>query len=415
MMTAEEVLRRLGEEQDLDAVKLEWDQSQAAFPASGIVFLQPEQVRENLLYCGFGEDTLGPVLAAAARIQADPALAALAWHCAWRVFESKDEHWFAGWPRLEKALGEDAGLLCLLVGIAKVPRVRAFHRQMSIPEEVTRETCLEAFAYSLNYAEMSGGRLGIPLGQLFWLRHYTREKYFRLGRYEFWLKRLEWDIRVYRSKLSRQVLALAPAGLRFDAGGYRLDDHQPEQAGEWRSCLVEEPGRIAGTPISPKGFALSEPATLDLAEWQPVLRQHDWVLDMHIPAGGGMSPEAVHASFRRAAEFFPRYFPETPPIAYVCWSWIYNPGLAEFMPPQSNLVCNLGDAYLIPVESGPHDGLEFIFYQDQFDASTAPRKSSLQRAVLDYLDRGGRWRCGAMFYLLEDLDQLGAAVYQRSA
>jgi hypothetical protein len=290
---------------------------------------------------------------------------------------------------------------------------------MGIPADVTRETCLEPYAFSLNYAEMSGGRLGIPMGQLFWLRHYTREKYFRLGRYEFWLKPFDWEIRIYRSNRSGQVLALAPHDVHYDARGLRPGDQKPGQPGErlllygdWRSQLVEEPGRITGSPIDPRGFARRQPVTLDLAEWQPALRAGDWVLDMHIPAGGGMAPEVVRASFRRAAEFFPRHFPATPPKAFMCWSWIYNPGLAEFLPPESNLVRNLSDAYLIPVDSDPEDGLGFVFYQDKFDAATAPRKTSLQRAVLEYLARGGRWRCGSMFYLMEDIDRLGTAVYQ---
>jgi hypothetical protein len=426
MMQVEEVLHRLEEEAALEAVKHYWDESQAAFPTGGIDFLQPEQVRANLLACGFGAHTFEQALRAAAKIQADPALAALIWHCAWRVYESHDEHWFSAWPRLDRALGEDAGVFNLLVGIAMAPRVYAHHQRMGIPADVTRDTCLEPYAFSLNYAEMSGGRLGIPMGQLFWLRYYTREKYFRLGRYEFWLKRFDWKIPIFRSSRSGQVLALAPHDVGFDAQGFYHRDLKHEESeglpprsgekrplsGEWRSRLVEEPGRITGSPIDPRGFALRQPVTLDLAEWQPALQPGDWVLDMHIPAGGGMAPEVVQDSFRRAAEFFPRHFPETPPKALMCWSWIYNPGLAEFLPPQSNLVRNLSDAYLIPVDSDPEDGLGFVFYQDKFDAATAPRKTSLQRAVLDYLARGGRWRCGSMFYLMEDIDRLGSAVYQ---
>ena len=297
MMHVEEVLNSLEEEAALDAVKLYWEESQAAFPAGGIDFLQPEQVRDNLLACGFSPAALEPALRAAEKIQADPALAALIWHCAWRVYESDDEHWFGGWPRLDKALGEDAGVFNLLVGIAMAPRVRAHHQRMGIPADVTRETCLEPYAFSLNYAEMSGGRLGIPMGQLFWLRYYTREKYFRLGRYEFWLKPFDWEVRIYRSSRSGQVLALAPHDVHYDARGLPPGVQKPGQPGErlllygdWRSRLVEEPGRITGSPIDPRGFARRQPVTLDLAEWQPALQAGDWVLDMHIPAGGGMAP-----------------------------------------------------------------------------------------------------------------------------
>lgn len=412
MMNIAEVLRAIHEEDTLPAVQIEWEQSQAAFPQAGIDFLRPDVLSEAMLYCGFEPDQLPPLLAFAARVQADPCLAALIWHAAWRTYESDDEHWFGGWPRLEKALGIESGLFFLLVGLAMIPRVRRLHASWGIPDEVTRETCRQNQSYSLNYAAATEGGLGIPIGQLFWLRHYTREPYFRLGRYEFWLKRLDWDIRVYRHKTRGCVLALAPDDMRYDAQGYCPVDSLPDQPGDWRTTLVESEGRLRAYPISPLGVVVREPVELILDEWTPALTTHDWVLDMHIPAGGGMSAEAVHASMRRAAEFFPKFFPDRPAKAFVCWSWIYNPGLAEFLPAESNLVRNLSDAYLVPVESHPGDGLGFIFYQETFDARTAPRKTSLQRAVLDYLERGGIFRSGGMFYLLEDLDRLGTAVYR---
>ena len=131
------------------------------------------------------------------------------------------------------------------------------------------------------------------------------------------------------------------------------------------------------------------------------------------PPAAGCRPRQFYASFRRAAEFFPHYFPDTPPKAYVCWSWIYNPCLAEFFTPAEQSGAQPGRRLSPPSRIRPGDGLEFIFYQDKFDASTAPRKTSLQRAVLDYLASGGRWRCGTMFYLMQDMDQLGTAVYSR--
>jgi hypothetical protein len=415
MIRVEELLNRLGEEESLAALKMEWDLSQAAYPAGGPDFLRPEQVRVNMLACGFGDEDIARALPVAARLQADPLLAALTWHIAWRIFESDDDHWFAGWPRLEKALGENAGMPFLLAGVALVPRVQAHHAQMGIEPAVTEETLRQTHHFSRNYAESYPGRLGIHTPPSIWLRHYTREKYFRLGRFEFWLKRWDGETRVFRSRLSGQVLALAPAGERFDAQGYMPVEEEPVQPGEWRSILEEGAGWVRGNPVSPLGHGLPEPVKLDLAEWQPALCKGDWVLDMHIPAGGGMEPEAVHASWRRAAEFFPRHFPETLPKAYVCWSWIYNPNLGEILPPGSNLVRNIQEAYLLPVASSPDDGLSFFFYQDRFDPLTAPRKTSLQRAVLAYLERGGRWRCGAMFYLMDDLDKLGQRHYQRQA
>ena len=62
-------------------------------------------------------------------------------------------------PGSEKCWRRMPGLFSLLVGIAMVPRVRASTANAwGFPQDVTRETCLEPYAYSLNYAEMTGGK-----------------------------------------------------------------------------------------------------------------------------------------------------------------------------------------------------------------------------------------------------------------
>ena len=68
MISVEELLNRLGEEQALAAVSMEWEQSQAAFPAGGPDFLQPEKVRANMLACGFGAEDIARALPVAAAL-----------------------------------------------------------------------------------------------------------------------------------------------------------------------------------------------------------------------------------------------------------------------------------------------------------------------------------------------------------
>jgi len=45
---------------------------------------------------------------------------------------------------------------------------------------------------------------------------------------------------------------------------------------------------------------------------------------------------------------------------------------------------------------------------------TAPRETSLQRAILDYLQAGNVWRAGGMFFLMDDLDRFGRQWYRSS-
>ena len=121
--------------------------------------------------------------------------------------------------------------------------------------------------------------------------------------------------------------------------------------------------RRAGTSCHRAAHGVNQTAHLPLAEWEPALQPGDSVLDMDIPAGGGMTPEACRHSLSAARDFFAERFPETKPKAVVCGSWLFNTQLEEVLGPEANLVKFQRELYLYPVPSSGQDGLWFIFLQ----------------------------------------------------
>ncbi len=152
--------------------------------------------------------------------------------------------------------------------------------------------------------------------------------------------------------------------------------------------------------------------------WEPVLRRGDPILEVHIPAGGGMTPAACQESMARAVEFFPRHFPERPFVGFACGSWILNPQLHEIYRPGrdgvSNMVLWQRQLYLFPLVNGPdtRSGLTFVFGVPDVDPATAPRDTSLRRALLEHIDGGGRLLGGGMFLLLEEFARYGQQPYR---
>ena len=122
-------------------------------------------------------------------------------------------------------------------------------------------------------------------------------------------------------------------------------------------------------------------------------RQDEWVLDVHIPESGPLTPDAVGASFERAVTFFGQYFPDQPVTAAVCGSWLLDPYLAEHLPSTSNIVAF--QRLFTPVGQPRDDELDalyFTFGQRSLDnLDRLPRDSSLQRLVLDRLAAGEHW------------------------
>jgi hypothetical protein len=114
-----------------------------------------------------------------------------------------------------------------------------------------------------------------------------------------------------------------------------------------------------------------------------------------------------------ALGFFDRHHGESPWVAMVCNSWILNTQIETILPADSNLVRHMRDLYLFPVRSSGRDGLWNIFLQEPVDLGTAPRDTSLQRAVLRFLEAGNAWRGGGMFVLREHVLLVGRQHYRR--
>jgi len=128
-------------------------------------------------------------------------------------------------------------------------------------------------------------------------------------------------------------------------------------------------------------------------EPQPPVALGPWFLDVHIPEAGPLCPEAVDDSFRHATAFFARHFPKQPARTAICNSWLLDPFLADHLPPTSNIVMfgRSFTPYGEPVDD-ELDAVYFTFGVRSLDVlDRLPRKSSLQRLVLDRIGSGGRW------------------------
>lgn len=406
-------LSELGIADAYDVFSPHWEESEASHPEGGPAFVQAEQVAAHHAFAGLPAE-LEPLLQEAARrVRETPALSHLAWHCEQLLFEHADYEGTSirNWPPLTAALGDVQGLLYLLVGMAMIPRVKALHRARGVPEQVTRESCGH-FPSILRLYRDAHGAWGVPLNVLYWLRHYTAGDLFTLGRLQYMVRPFSGRIEAYRHVRTREVIALAADGTRFAEDGFIVSEAAPDGPGAWTARLEHGEAAVTGTPISPTGVGVNAEVVLGRDEWRRVLAPGDPVLDTHIPGGGGMTPERCHDTMRRALEFFPRYFPERPFVGFGCGSWILNPELEWIYSPTSNMVLWQRELYLYPIPSGPRSGLFFVFGRDDLDPATTPRDTSLRRALLEQLDRGGRLIGGGMFFLKEDFDHFGTQFYR---
>ncbi len=316
-------------------------------------------------------------------------------------------------PNSEKVFGENVGILNLMVALSSLPLTGKTLEKLGIPEQHLHDIASWIGGTVQIYAAAHNGIPGHTLTQTPWLRWHVDGKLFRIGRLEYlfggWP---EWLPVVYKNRKDGKLAVLCRDQWAFDKDGFRVDPEKETPAFVTR--LKELDNRITGTPVMPDGFPLSgRKVTLDLRDWMPLCAPWDMIPSLHIPGGGGMTPEAIKSSLLEAKQFFRKYF-STDVKAFVCGSWIFNPAWERELP-DSNLADFSRQVYktpCFPVGGGP--GLFFVYGRDDMDPRELPCTSSLHKAFRRIYEKGEPLRSGAMFILTEDLVHYGTEYYRRT-
>jgi hypothetical protein len=412
----EQVATQLGFSSAGQALCTDWDAAMRVPLEQAKPFLEPGFIeragREVLLT----EDMIRELVGFAARIAADEYVVAFFWYCRYRILNdpSMTLSWEEQWPPLDAYLGQEAGLVNVLVMLSAVPEMRQTYRRLGIPDDIVRDTVsdlrlwMETDLYYQRYR-----RWGITPWIARWLCHHWQGKILQLGRLQFSPGVFGGHLRAYRHRKRREVVAIAEAGIRFAADGNAWCSYCGNENEVWTSRLEDEQGAVTGNPITPDGFAQRQLRRLAFDEWEPALAPGDDILIFHIPAGQPMAFDECGESFRRAMQVFPRYFPEFKFRGFTTGTWLLDARLQTLLAPESNIVRMQRETYLFPGLQG--DNQEYyqrIFGWGVTDINSVPWKTSLQKTIGAYLNNGGHFHGGYCFLLREDLSW-GDQVYLR--
>lgn len=408
---------RLGELEE--PFRLDWSASLRSLPRGPLPFLSEEFVRESAAAASLPGEAVERLAEVAARCRRDPDLSRLLWHehrlftgaavsvevRPWRlrrraIGPPMPEGEPAGFPDLSAAVGEDAPAVNLLLVLSAVPNARWFYERRRLPGSVLSDTLSDI---ALRSVSSPRGVPGIDGTSLSWLRHHLRGRLFRLGRLQFMAGSFERWLTVYRSAATSRVRALAAPGLVVDARG--LLRYEGGGEGEWVTARRSTGDALVGNPVLPDGTVARREVALDLADYRPVLRHRSPVLEIHVPAGSPLLPQACAESIAQACEFFPRYLPERAFLGFTCESWFLGRELLDLLPPGSNIRRFAAELYLYPCMGGEEEAGERIFGPAGATSPSAgqPRTTALQRSAADHLSRGGTFRLGGGFLLAEEL------------
>lgn len=114
-------------------------------------------------------------------------------------------------------------------------------------------------------------------------------------------------------------------------------------------------------------------------------------LEIHIPAGGGMTPESCRDSIEKSRGFFKKYFPDFVYSKYTCHSWLLDETLLGFVKEDSN-IAKFMKMFKITEQDESYAALRYLFRHDatRENIEGFEPKTRLAAEIKDYVLSGGK-------------------------
>ena len=226
----------------------------------------------------------------------------------------------------------------LAIWCCYLTQIRQSYQNMEIPYPVVRDTLGDISLRAGLYAKKHG-KPGLSKEDVLWLRHIHSCELFRLGSLQYQLFHM-----VYLDKegCGEEYMTFSPAQKR------KLPQGAP-------------------------------------------------VVNIHVPEGADICPEAVEESLKMAKAFLEHRFPNFCRGGFVCYSWLLYPGLKELLPEGSNILSFASRFEIIGQVSDPYgsDSVRRIYGKRCARKADYPQETALQRNALGSFSKLGM-ACGIL-------------------
>lgn len=212
-----------------------------------------------------------------------------------------------------------------------------------------------------------------------------------LGLYLRWAEDT-WDRYVTRG-ISREIFLDTFRDLAIWADAFERENGRPG-LGEWGWC-----GRSVKMELFRLGRLQFQPDCLPEALEAEGERYEAGtpVLQVHIPAGEKLTPEAVAEALGRAKGFFGGAYE-----LFICRSWLLSPALEALLPEQSNIL-QFKRRFTLWGTGSKRQAEERVFGRLLDDPAGYPEDTALQRALKGHLLEGKRADMGFGFIRFRDI------------
>jgi len=343
-----------------------------------------EKLKELKALYGMPDEQLEQLLSCRQLIASEPSYLML-WHLWYTVLfvaQDCDNEVWSLWPKPESIEEGLFGVFRALLMLSHTDNMIEIVKSRGIDKKYIRDN-MDSFLQITHKIHGINGYYGVSNEKMWWQRIFMLGKIYRLGRLQFEINRFSNQYSIYVNKSGDSIPLCNDNQKRYNEEGLQ------SAVGIYHPHLLESPLKIYGYGYDEEGYFVPQKVTLDRKEWKKALYPGDYVLSVHIPADGKLTPESVLSSMEEAKDFYGRYFKDMHFKAFICHTWLFNTQLKHFLPPESNILA-FQKFFRIIMAGVDHNCLfTYIFDKPKCDLDELVPKNSFQKKVLDHVKNGG--------------------------
>ena len=349
-----------------------------------------EALERDALFCGIDARSRAQLHLAAREILASASdFTALAEIDAAITRPGNDDWDSAPWRGYPRHDGVGTAFLLVFPILHHVADMRAFYAAHGIPEDYLRNLMEDLPRWIGTYADRTRGRAGFA--EVAWLREHVSGRLFQIGRLQF--QPSTWHAPWTLLRNARGEFALVShAGDKIARNG-QFASCLGVDATDARDVVYEERSEgVFGHRALADGTLALEPELFPASDWARHIAPGDPTINIHIPSGSPLDPEACRASVRDAQRFFKTYLPDWPIAragAMVCATWLLYPDFQKILPPDSNILGFQKLFRLFPLHRmDDHQFYERVFVPDGRAVTRDKLRTRLQFALFNHIAAG---------------------------
>lgn len=349
-----------------------------------------ESVERDAVFCGINPETRALIHKAAGEILASEELLCKL-HEIDEAITAASQQWDASpYHEFPRHGSEGEAFLLVFPVLHHVEDIRAFYAKRRIPEQYLKKLMLDLPRWIDTYAERTCGKSGFE--EISWLREHISGRLFQIGRLQFQPAKWAIGLTVLKNKQSNELVIVNPPGDKVAPNGLCASCQGVDGTGAHDIVYEERVDGILGHRALPDGRMAFEPEFFSNKEWQLAVPKNSAALNIHIPSGSPLLPDACRQSVVDAVEFFKTYFADEPTgdvkVMY-CTSWLLYPDFQKILPADSNIVAFQKMFLPFPLRRmGDWQFYERAFVPYGREVTRDKLKTRLQFALFDHIASG---------------------------